>query len=59
MVLKSSPSTFQGLMNFVVRGIRDVRAPINQNDKITYYRTLNEHNVRLTEIFERLREENL
>jgi hypothetical protein len=56
--LKSVPSTFQRLMNRLFLGMTGSRCVIYLDDVI-FVETLQEHNERLTEIFEKLRQFNL
>ena len=53
--LKSAPSTFQRLMNNVLMGLIGTRCFVYLDD-IIFGETLEEHNDRLKEIFERLRQ---
>jgi hypothetical protein len=59
MGLKGSPVTFQRLINHVMSGIQGARALTYLDDIIVYGRTVQEHNDRLIEVFNRLREHNL
>ena len=54
--LKSAPSTFQRLMNNVLMGLIGTRRFVCLDDIIIFGETLEEHNDRLKEIFERLRQ---
>ena len=53
--LKSAPSTFQRLMNNVLMGLIGTRCFVYLDDIIIFGETLDDHNNRLKEIFERLR----
>jgi hypothetical protein len=57
--LKSAPSTFQRLMNQVFLGLIGTRCFSYLDDIIIFGETLQEHNDKLREIFERLRQFNL
>lgn len=59
MGLKGAPATFQRLMNYIMSGIQGVRALIYLDDIIVYGTTAQEHNDRLTEVFDRLRQHHL
>jgi hypothetical protein len=59
MGLNGAPATFQRLMNYIMSGIQGVRALTYLDDIIVYGRTVQEHNDRLVEVFDRLREHNL
>jgi hypothetical protein len=54
--LKSAPSTFQRLMNNVLMGLIGTRCFVYLDDMIIFGETLEEHNTRLKELFERLRQ---
>jgi len=58
-VLKNAPATFQRLMNSVLTGIQSLRCLVYLDDVVIYEPNLKEHNKRLVEIFNRLREDNL
>jgi len=57
--LKSAPSMFQRLMNRVFLGLIGTRCFVYLDDVILFGQTLQEHNERLREILERLRQFNL
>ena len=57
--LKSAPSTFQRLMNKVFMGLLGTRCFVYLDDVIIFGETLQEHNARLREVFEKLRQFNL
>jgi hypothetical protein len=57
--LKSAPSTFQRLMNRVFLGLIGTRCFVYLDDIVLFAETLQEHNERLREVFERLRQFNL
>jgi hypothetical protein len=56
MGLKGPPATFQRLVNQVMSGMQGVRVLTYLHDIIVYGRDLQEHNERLVEIFDKLRE---
>ena len=49
--LKSAPSTFQRLMNSVLKGLIGIRCFVYLDDVIVFGETLQEHNSRLREVF--------
>ena len=57
--LKSAPSTFQRLMNSVFMGLIGTRCFVYLDDVIIFGETLLEHNTRLREVFDKLRQFNL
>lgn len=57
--LKNAPATFQRLMNSVLIGIQGLRCLVYLDDIVIYGSSLEEHNKRLTEVLQRLREANL
>jgi len=57
--LKSAPSIFERLINQVFVGLLGTRCFVYLDDLILYGETLQEHNARLREILERLRQFNL
>lgn len=57
--LKSTPSTFQRLMNNVLMGLIGTRCFVYLDDVIIFGENFQEHNLRLREIFEKLRQFNL
>lgn len=57
--LKNAPATFQRLMNSVLAGLQGVKCFVYLDDIVIYGKTLNEHNDKLIEVFNRLREHNL
>lgn len=57
--LKSAGATFQSLMNSVLMGIQGIRAFVYLDDIVIFASNLRKHNLKLIEIFERLRKFNL
>jgi hypothetical protein len=57
--LKSAPSTFQRLINNVFMGLIGTRCFVYLDDVIIFGETFQEHNSRLREVFEKLRQFNL
>lgn len=57
--LRNSPSTFQRYLNHVLTGLNGVKCLVYLDDIIIYGRSLQDHNNRLAEVFEALRENNL
>ena len=57
--LKSAPSTFQRLMNKVFMGLLRTGCFVYLDDVIIFGESLQEHNARLREVFEKLRQFNL
>ena len=57
--LKSAPATFQRLMNNILMGLIGFRCLVYLDDIIIFGETLEEHNERLKEIFQKLREHNM
>ena len=57
--LKAAPSTFQRLMNRVFLGMTGSRCVVYLDDVLVFGESLQEHNERLREIFEKLRQFNL
>lgn len=53
--LKNSPSTFQRLMNNVLSGIQGIKCFVYLDDIVIYGNSLQSHNEKMLEIFERLR----
>uniref|UniRef100_A0A1B6E8Y4 RNA-directed DNA polymerase n=1 Tax=Clastoptera arizonana TaxID=38151 RepID=A0A1B6E8Y4_9HEMI len=56
--LKNSPPTFQRLMNNILRGIQNETCLVYLDDIIVYSSSLQEHLLRLKEVFTRLRNAN-
>jgi hypothetical protein len=54
--LKSEPATFQFVMNYVLAEVNDLRNFCCMDDVITTATSLESHNRRLRELFQRLRE---
>jgi hypothetical protein len=57
--LKNAPATFQRLMNSVLIGMQGLRCLVYLDDIVIYGSSLEDHNKRLTEVLQRLREANL
>ena len=57
--LKNAPSTFQRLMNTVLSGLQGTRCLVYLDDIVIFADNLQNHNKKLIEIFERLKEFNL
>lgn len=56
--LKNAPSTFQWVMNNVLRGLQNETGLVYQDDIIIFSTSLQEHINRLREVFDRLRQSN-
>jgi hypothetical protein len=59
MGISSAPATFQRLMNTVLSGLVGTKALIYLDDIVIWGATLEEHNQRLVEVFDRLRVQSL
>lgn len=57
--LKNTPATFNRLMKVVMSGLQGLGCLIFLDDIIVYGHNLNEHNTRLKQVFQRLRDHNL
>ena len=57
--LKNAPSTFQRLMNTVLSGLQGTRCLVYLDDIVIFADSLQNHNKKLIEIFERLKKFNL
>jgi len=57
--LKNAPATFQRLMNSVLTGMQGLKCLVYLDDIVIYGASLEEHNKRLEEVLQRLRENNL
>lgn len=57
--LKGSPATFQRLINNVLSGINGLKSFVYMDDICVYGSSLDDHNHKLIEVFERLRKHNL
>lgn len=57
--LKNAPATFQRLMNNVLSGLQGVRCFVYIDDIVVYADNLENHNIKLKEVFNRLRNHNL
>jgi hypothetical protein len=59
MGLKTAPATFQSLVNHVLSGLTGSRCFVFLDDIVIYARSLNEHDMKLRDVFARLRKYNL
>lgn len=59
MGLKSSPASFQRLMNTVLSGLHGIKCFVYLDDIVVYGSSLRDHNIKLIEVFQRLRLHNL
>lgn len=57
--LKGAPATFQRLMNNVLMGITGIKALVYLDNIIVYAASIVEHEKKLTEVFDRIRQFNL
>jgi len=57
--LKNAPATFQRLMNSVLTGIQGLKCLVYLDDIVIYRPNLKEHNKRLIQVLDRLRDHNL
>lgn len=57
--LKNSGATFQRLMNNILTGLQGIKCFVYVDDVVLYANTLEEHNQKLSEIFDRFRDNNL
>lgn len=57
--MKTSPGTFQRVMNSALAGLIGIKCLVYLDDIIVYGKNLYDHNEKLTEVFERLRLANL
>jgi hypothetical protein len=57
--LKTAPATFQRMMNVVLSGLMWTRCFVFLDDTVIYAKSLAEHNVKIRQVFDRLRESNL
>jgi len=57
--LKTAPATFQRMMNVVLSGLTGTRCFVFLDDIVVYAKSLVEHDVKLRQVFDRLRENNL
>jgi hypothetical protein len=57
--LKSAPSTFQRMMNNILSELIGNRCLVYMDDILVMGETLKEHNLKLRDVFQRLREHNL
>jgi hypothetical protein len=59
MGMRTSSATFQRLMNNVLAGIIGIKCLVYLDDIIVYGKNLRDHNNKLKDVFERLKEHNL
>jgi hypothetical protein len=59
MGLKNSPATFQRLMNHVLTGLQGIKCLVYLDDIVIYGSSLRDHNNKLIDVFNRLRQHNL
>jgi len=57
--LKTAPATFQCTMNIVLSGLTGSRCFVFLDDIVVYARSLAEHDTKLREVFDKIRENNL
>lgn len=57
--LKAAPATFQRLMNNVFAGLIGIKALIYLDDVVLFSETIDDHNAKLRDVFERMRKYNL
>ena len=57
--LKNAPATFQRLMNTILAGMQGLQCLVYLDDIVIYASSLEEHNKRLREVFNRLRKNKL
>lgn len=57
--LKTAPSTFQRLMDNCLLGLQNLTCFVYMDDIVIYGKTLDDHNLKLKDIFSRLRKYNL
>lgn len=57
--LKNAPATFQRLMNNVLVGLQGLKCFVYLDDIVIYGNSLQDHNIKLKEVFERLTKHNL
>ena len=57
--LKTAPATFQRMMNVVLSGLTGTRCFVFLDDIVVYAKSLAEHDAKLRQVFDRLRENNL
>lgn len=57
--LKNAPATFQRMMNNVLTGLDPVQCFVYLDDIVVYASSLKDHEIKLRNIFERLRQNNL
>lgn len=56
--LKNAPSTFQRVMDNILRGLQNEICLVYLDDIVIFGTSLQEHNDRLKQVFDRLRESN-
>lgn len=57
--LKNAPATFQRMMNNVLTGLQGIKCFVYLDDIVIYGSSLEDHNIKLKEVFERLSKHNL
>ena len=57
--LKTAPATFQRMMNVVLSGLRGSRCFVFLDDIVVYAKSLADHDAKIRQVFDRLRESNL
>jgi hypothetical protein len=57
--LKTAPATFQRMMNVVLSGLTGSRCFVFLDDIVVYAKSLADHDAKLWQVFDRLRESNL
>lgn len=57
--LTNGPATFQRMMNHTLSGLHGIECLVYLDDIVVYGKSLEEHNLRLRHVFERLRKNNL
>lgn len=57
--LKGAPATFQRMMTYVLSGLQGIHCLVYLDDIIVYGKNLADHNLKLTQVFQQLRKNNL
>lgn len=57
--LKNAPATFQRLRNSILTGLQGIECFLYLDDIVVYASSLDEHTIKLSKIFQRLRQNNL
>jgi len=57
--LKTAPATFQRMMNVVLSGLMGSRCDVFHDDIFVYAKSLPDHDAKIRQVFDRLRESNL